>query len=46
MKQKRGMEIDLYGNLIYVRVTLHITGERMKYSLYIAGIIGYLYGKK
>lgn len=47
MKQHRGTETDLYGNLIYVRVMLHISEKRINHSLtiqYIAGVTGYLYG--
>lgn len=42
VEQNRGTEIDLYGNLIYFRVTLHTSGKKINCSLYIAGIIGYL----
>lgn len=45
MKQNIGTEADLYGNLMYVRVTLHIYGKRINCSLYLAGTIGYLHGK-
>lgn len=42
MKQNRGTEIDLYGSLRYVRVTLHISEKKISYSLYIPSIIGYV----
>lgn len=44
--ENRGTETDCYGNLIYVRVTLHTDRKRINYSLYIAGTTGYLNGKK